>query len=170
MSGLLHVKLARIKNCSIIATDINPKRLGRAKSFGAEITIDAAADNVAERLLAENSKLADVVILCTSAMIAVEQAWKCVDKSGLIVFFAVPSPDKQVTIPINEFWTREIRICPSYNCGPPDIVESINLIESGSTIVDDMITQQLPLKNIATGFQLVMDGSDSIKVIIKPND
>jgi len=35
--------------------------------------------------------------------------------------------------------------------------------------VDDMITHQLPLKDIGTGFQLVMDGRESIKVIIKPN-
>ncbi len=169
MSGLLHVKLAGANNCSVIATDINPKRLDLAKSLGAGITMDAAADNVVERLFAENGKPVDVVILCTSAMTAVEQAWKCVDKGGAVVFFAVPGPDKQVTIPINEFWTRETRILTSYYCGPPDIAEAINLIETGSIIVDDMITHRLPLKDIAKGFQLVIDGSESIKVIIKPN-
>ncbi len=169
MSGLLHVKLAGANNCSVIATDINPKRLDLAKSLGAGITMDAAADNVVERLFAENGKPVDVVILCTSAMTAVEQAWKCVDKGGAVVFFAVPGPDKQVTIPINEFWTRETRILTSYYCGPPDIAEAINLIETGSIIVDDMVTHRLPLKDIAKGFQLVIDGSESIKVIIKLN-
>ncbi len=169
ISGLLHVKLAGANNCSVIATDINPKRLDLAKSLGAGITMDAAADNVVERLFAENGKPVDVVIPCTSAMTAVEQAWKCVDKGGAVVFFAVPGPDKQVTIPINEFWTRETRILTSYYCGPPDIAEAINLIETGSIIVDDMITHRLPLKDIAKGFQLVIDGSESIKVIIKPN-
>ncbi len=168
MSGLLHVKLAKVKKCHIIATDINLKRLELAAGLGADITIDAA-ENVAERLVAENDKKADVVILCTSAMTAVEQAWKCVDKGGTVAFFAVPGPDKPVTVPINHFWTREIRILTSYYCGPPDIVDSINLIETGSIIVDDMITHQLPLKDIATGFQLVMDGQESVKVIIKPN-
>jgi L-iditol 2-dehydrogenase len=168
MSGLLHVKLAKVKKCRIIATDINLKRLELAAGLGADMTIDAA-ENVAERLVAENGKKADVVILCTSAMTAVEQVWKCVDKGGSVVFFAVPGPDKQVTVPINHFWTREIRILTSYYCGPPDIVDSINLIETASIIVDDMITHQLPLKDIATGFQLVMDGQESVKVIIKPN-
>jgi len=169
MSGLLHVKLARANNCSVIATDINPKRLDRAKSLGAGITIDAAADHVVERLLAENGKPADVVILCTSAVSAVEQAWQCVDRGGVVVFFTVPGPEKQVTVPINKFWTREIRIITSYYCGPPDIVDAINLIETGSIIVDDLVTHRLPLTDIAKGFQLVMDGSESIKVIIKPN-
>ena len=168
MSGLLHVKLAKAKKCRILATDINPRRLEIAAALGAEVTLDAA-ENVAERLAAENGHKVDVVILCTSAMSAVEQAWECVDKGGVIVFFTVPSPDKQVTIPINAFWTREIRIITSYYCGPLDITDAINLIETRTITVDDMITHQLPLKDIAAGFQLVMDGRESIKVIIKPN-
>ena len=168
MSGLLHVKLAKAKKCRILATDINPRRLEIAAALGAEVTLDAA-ENVAERLVAENGHKVDVVILCTSAMSAVEQAWECVDKGGVIVFFTVPSPDKQVTIPINAFWTREIRIITSYYCGPLDITDAINLIETRTVTVDDMITHQLPLKDIAAGFQLVMDGRESIKVIIKPN-
>jgi len=169
MSGLLHVKLAIASNCRVIATDINLKRLEIAKSLGAALTINAAEENVVQRLLAENGRPADVVILCASAMTAVEQAWQSVDKGGVVVFFTVPHPDKQVTLPINEFWTREIRIITSYYCGPPDIAEAIKLIETGSIVVDDMITHRLALKDIATGFQLVMEGRESIKVIIKPN-
>jgi L-iditol 2-dehydrogenase len=169
MSGLLHIKLAKAKKCRIIATDINEKRLEFAKKIGADFTINAKED-VPERLIAENNKKADVVILCASAVSAVEQAWKCVDKGGVMVFFAVPGPDKIVTIPINDFWTKEIRIITSYYCGPPDIVDAIKRIESGEIKVDDMITHKLPLKDTAKGFQLVMDGNKSLKVIIKPNE
>lgn len=169
MSGLLHIKLAKAKKCRIIATDINEKRLKFAKKIGADFTINAKED-VPERLIAENRKKADVVILCSSAISAVEQAWKCVDKGGVMVFFAVPGPDKVVTIPINYFWTKEIRIITSYYCGPPDIVDAIKLIESGEIEVDDMITHKLPLKDTAEGFQLVMAGNESLKVIIKPNE
>ena len=169
MSGLLHIKLAKAKKCRIIATDINEKRLEFAKKIGADFTINAKED-VPERLIAENRKKADVVILCASAISAVEQAWKCVDKGGVMVFFAVPGPDKVVTIPINYFWTKEIRIITSYYCGPPDIVDAIKRIESGEIKVDDMMTHKLPLKDTAKGFQLVMDGHKSLKVIIKPNE
>jgi L-iditol 2-dehydrogenase len=100
---------------------------------------------------------------------AVDQAWQWVDKGGVIVFFAVPGPNIQITIPLNDFWTKEIQILTSYYCGPPDIVDALELIETGAIKVDDMITHQLPLKDIGTGFQLVMDGRESIKVIIKPN-
>jgi L-iditol 2-dehydrogenase len=167
MSGLLHIKLAKIQDCRIIATDVNEKRLDVAKRIGANITINAAND-VAGRLIAENTKKADAVILCTSAISAVEQAWKCVDKGGVIVFFAVPGPDKKVTIPINDFWMNEIKILTSYYCGPADIVEAMDLIATGSVEVNDMITHKLPLEDIAKGYQFVLDAKDSIKVIIKP--
>ncbi|MCK5418394.1 MAG: zinc-binding dehydrogenase, partial [Desulfobacterales bacterium] len=168
MSGLLHVKLAKAKHCRVIATDINRKRLEFADRMGADFTINAA-ENVPEQLVAKNTRPADIVILCTSAIPAVDQAWKCVDKGGVIVFFAVPHPDKKVTIPINDFWTRETRIITSYYCGPPDIVAAINLIESENIKVDDMITRRLALQDIAKGFQMVMAGKESIKVIIKPH-
>ena len=168
MSGLLHIKLAKASNCQVIATDVNARRLELAAGLNADITIDAT-ENVAQRLLDANDRKADVVILCTSAMSAVDQAWKCVDKGGVIVFFAVPGPDKQITVPLNDFWTKEIQILTSYYCGPPDILDAIDLIESETVKVDDLITHRLPLKDITRGFELVLDGKESIKVIIKPN-
>jgi L-iditol 2-dehydrogenase len=168
MSGLLHLKLAKAKQCRVIATDKNPKRLEFAERMGADITIDAAT-NVPERLVVENRRLADVVILCTSAVEAVDQAWKCVDKGGVIVFFAVPGPGKKISIPINDFWTRETKIITSYYCGPPDIEAAINLIETETITVDDMITARLPLQDVSKGFQMVIEGKASLKVIIKPH-
>ena len=168
MSGLLHVKLAKTRHCRVIATDVNPKKLEFAAKMGADMTIDAA-ENVPEQLAARNIGMAEVVILCTSAIAAVDQAWKCVDKGGIIVFFAVPHPDKKVSIPINDFWTRETRVITSYYCGPPDIDAAIDLMKSEQIKTDDMITRRLPLDDIADGFRMVMEGKASIKIIIKPH-
>jgi len=169
MSGLLSIKLAWTKGCKIIAADINKTKLEFALRMGADVII-GAADDIPERLVAENGKKADVVFLCASADSAVEQAWKCVDKGGVIVLFAVPGPDKKVVVPVNDFWMKEITIITSYYCGPPDIIEAIKLIESRDVVVDDLITHRLPLTDIVKGFQLVTDGRESIKVIIRPNE
>jgi len=168
MSGLLHVKLAKAKNCRVIAVDVNRGRLELAAGMKADVTIDPA-ENVARRLAEAAGKKADVVILSTSAMSAVDQAWQCVDKGGAVVFFAVPAPDKQIVAPLNDFWTREIRILTSYYCGPPDIEDAIDLLSSATVTVDDLVTHRLPLEDTARGFQLVLDGQESIKVIITPN-
>ncbi len=169
MSGLLHVKLAKSKNCKIIAIDINPHKLVYADRFGSDITVDAG-ENVPEILLSRNGRKADVVILCASALSAVEQAWKCVDKGGTIVFFTVPGPEKKVEIPLNYFWTREVKILTSYYCGPPDILDAIDFMNTGKIIVDDLITHKFPLSDIVKGYRLVVEGRESIKVIITPDE
>lgn len=168
MSGLLHVKLAKAKYCHVIATDTNKKRLKVALKMGADAAIDAS-QNVAEQLHLKYPQKAEAVFLCTSAVPAIEQAWQCVGKGGLIVFFAVPGPGKNVNLPISDFWTKEVKIVTSYYCGPPDIEAALNLLSSKAIVVDDMITHKLPLQEAGRAFQLVLQGEDSIKVIITPH-
>ena len=168
MSGLLQIQLAKKKGCRVAATDLDPAKLERAKGFGADLAISAAED--VPKLVAELfGGKADVVVLCTAALPAVEQAWACVDKGGAIVFFAVPGPEKQVVFPANAFWTQEIRVLTSYYCGPPDIEESMRLLAAREIDVDSLVTHRLPLDETARGFALVIEGKEAIKVIIKPN-
>jgi L-iditol 2-dehydrogenase len=168
MSGLLHVKLGKTKQCRIITTDINPQKLVYAQRAGADVTIDAG-DNVPEMLVTHNGRKAEVVMLCASALSAIEQAWDSVETGGRIVFFTVPGPDEKVEVPLNYFWTKEVKILTSYYCGPRDILEAISLLESGAVVVDDLITHKLPLADILQGYRLVLEGKESIKVIITPN-
>jgi L-iditol 2-dehydrogenase len=167
VSGLLHVRLARFRNCLVAATDVNPKKLELAGRAGAQVLIPAGED-VPARLVEKTGRKADVVVLCTGAPAAVEQAWKSVDKVGAIVFFAVPGPGKNVIIPINDFWTQEVRVLTSYYCGPPDIREAIGLLAAGKIEVESLVTHRLPLEKIAAGFALMLEGKEAVKVIIEP--
>lgn len=169
MSGLLHTRLARYKKCKVITTDINKKRLELAKGFGADFAIDAASD-IPEQLKQFTGRKADVVIVTTAALSALKQAWESVDMGGVVVLFSVPGPGKDVVVPVNDFWRKEIRIITSYYCGPQDIEEALTLIADGVIKVDDLITHRLPLKDTAKGFKMVTDGTESLKVIIKPHD
>jgi L-iditol 2-dehydrogenase len=168
MSGLLQIQAAKHQGCRVVATDIDGKKLARAAVLGADLTIPATED-VPARLVDGLGGKADAVILCTAALPAVEQAWAAVDKGGAIVFFAVPAPDQPVPIPINAFWTQEIRVLTAYYCGPPDIEESMRLLAAREIEVDSLVTHRLPLEETARGFRLVMEGEEAIKVIVKPH-
>ena len=168
MSGLLQVQAAKRQGCRVVATDIDPSKLVHAAELGADRTL-LATEDVPARVADWFGTKADAVILCTAALSAVEQAWAAVDKGGVIVFFAVPAPEQPVTIPINGFWTQEVRILTSYYCGPPDIEASMKLLESHEIEVDSLITHRLGLQETALGFRLVMEGREAIKVIIQPH-
>jgi L-iditol 2-dehydrogenase len=168
VSGLLQIQLAKRRGCVVAATDIVERKLHYARSFGADLIV-LAGEDVPARVMDFFQKKPDMVILCTSALGAVGQAWASVDKGGAVVFFAVPGPEKTVTIPINDFWTKEVRILTSYYCGPPDIQEAISLLSAGKIDVDRLITHRFLLDGIVEGFRLVMSGEEAIKVIIYPH-
>ena len=77
ISGLLHIQLARARGAErIIATDISDFRLNAAKQFGADATIHGSEDVPAKLLELNDGRLADLVIVCTAAMPAIQQAVK----------------------------------------------------------------------------------------------
>ena len=157
ISGLLNIQLAKFKGAEVIATDIHKYRLDKAKEFGADKVINAR-----ENLTVK----ADRIIICTGAFGAVEQAFRSIDRKGIIQFFAIP--DKNVEIPIEDFWRNEMTVTSTYGAAPVDLEEALDLIKNEKMNVGDMITHTLPLKEIQKGFKIVADAGESLKVVLKP--
>ena len=169
ISGLLHIQMSKLNNAAkIIATDINDYRIKMAKKFGADFVINANEDVPNKVKELNENRLTDRVIVCAGSLSAANQALKYVDKGGTILFFAVPEPGKDLTIPINDFWRNEITIMTSYGAAPRDLKESLEIIRQKKINVHDMITHKLSLAEIGKGFQIVADAKESMKVIIEP--
>lgn len=170
IAGLLYIKLVRAAGAGrIIATDINEYRLNKARQYGADAVINAK-DNIKESLLRFNEdRLAELVIVCTSALSGITEALRCVDRGGTILFFAVPEPEVMVPIPLNEFWRNEITLMTSYGASPLDIETTMRLMRSGRISVNEMITHRLSLNKVGLGFQLAAEAGESLKVIIEPH-
>ena len=158
VSGLLNIQLAKLKGAKVIATDINEYRLNKAKEFGADKVINADQNL--------NIK-ADRIIISTGALPAVEQAFNCIDRKGIILFFAIP--EENIKIPIEDFWRNEITITSSYGAAPVDLEESLGLIKNRKINIKDMITHKLPLEGIQQGFKIVSDAKESLKVVLEPS-
>ena len=169
ISGLLHIQLARARGATrIIATDISEYRLNAAKQFGADATIHGSEDVPAKLLELNDGRLADLVIVCTAAMPAIEQAVRSVDRGGTLLFFAPTAAGVDVPIPLFDFWRDEINVVTSYAGSGDDLKESLELIRDHKVRVADMVTHRLSLAQTGVGFQLTASGQDSIKVIIDP--
>jgi L-iditol 2-dehydrogenase len=168
ISGLLHLMLARAMGAGrIITTDISDYRLEAAQRFGADATIHAG-DDVPARVSEINGRPADLVIVCTGALSAFNQALQSVDRGGTVLCFATTLPGVELSVPINDFWRNGIKLLPSYANSPYDAAVAIELIRSGRVKVRDMITHRLGLEETGLGFQLVAEAKESIKVVIEP--
>jgi L-iditol 2-dehydrogenase len=152
----MNIKLAKLISAKVIATDIDDYRLNKAKEFGADEVIDVSKEKV-------NVK-AERIIVCTGAYQAVKQAFECIDRKGIILFFAVP--EKNIEVPSVDLWRNELTIASSYGAASADLKESLDLIKNKKVNVKGMITHKLPLEKIQEGFKLVTDAKESLKVVL----
>ncbi len=167
ISGLLHIKLAKALGAEkVIATDINEYRLKKAKEFGADLALMA---NEATEKMKEMHCLPDFVAVCAGVPSAFKQAFECVGRGGVILFFAPLKPGIDIPFPQFDLWNKGVSIFSTYAAAPRDIEEAIELIKSGKVKVRDMITHRLNLEEASQGFQIVAKAQDSIKVILFPH-
>jgi L-iditol 2-dehydrogenase len=115
-----------------------------------------------------DGRLADLVIVCTGAKAAIEQAFDCVERGGKLLFFATTAEGVKVPIPLYDMWHNEVSLVTSYAASPQDLTKAIGLLETGKVKVDGLITHRMPLDRIGEGFRLVANAQNSLKVIIEP--
>jgi L-iditol 2-dehydrogenase len=170
VAGLLHIQLARTSGAGhIMATDIVDYRLEAARKFGADIAILAEEYIPAYLRRAADDRLADLVIVCSGATSAINQALESVERGGTVLFFASTDLGVNVPLSVNDlFWRNEITLTSSYGGSPADYAAALELIRTGKIRVREMITHRLGLAETGLGFQLVARPQDSLKVIIEP--
>ena len=170
ISGLLHVQLARALGADrIVATDIAEYRLKAARKFGADMAFDAEDYTPDLFREANHGYLADLVVVCTGAAAAVDQAMKSVERGGTILLFAPTAPGVDTSISINDFfWRTDRTMTTSYAGSPADYAAALELLHARRLPVSEMITHRLGLGETGEGFRLVAEGRESIKVIIDP--
>jgi L-iditol 2-dehydrogenase len=170
VSGILQIQAARALGAGpILATDVSEPRLEFARRFGADEAASAVEGSVIEQMKALNDgRLAERVIVCTGARPAFEQALELVDLGGSILFFAPLPPGETLALPVNDLWKRGVSIVHSYAGPPDDMWAALEMIASGRIDVAGMVTHRLPLERTGEGFRLMVEGRDSLKVVVEP--
>jgi len=169
VSGILQIQLARTNGAHhVIATDVSPWRLEMAQRFGADIVIPATEDVPARVREANRGRPADVVIVCTGAMSAIDQAFKSIDWGGTIMLFAPADPGATYPLPLEEMWSRGINVMHSYAGPPHDMHVALHLLADHKIDVASMVTHRLPLERTAEGFRMMAEGGDWLKIIVEP--
>lgn len=170
ISGLLQLIAFRALGAGkIIVTDVNEYRLKMARELGADCVINAKDDVIAGLRKANDGRLADLVVVCTTAQAAFMQALQAVDRAGTILCFAPTDEGKTLPLPVNEFWRKSIKIVHSYGSSPLDTEIAIDLLRTKRLPVGKMVTHRLSLKDTGLGFSLVAEAKECIKVIIQPH-
>ncbi len=170
LAGLLHINLARALGAGrIVSTDLSDFRLAAARRLGADATL-RADEYTPERLRELNGgRLADLVIVATGARPALMQALESVERGGTVLFYAPTEPGVEVPVAVNDvFFRNDATLTTTYAAAPGDLSIALELIASGRVQVGDMISHRLPLSETGLGFRLTAGASESLKVVIRP--
>jgi S-(hydroxymethyl)mycothiol dehydrogenase len=155
---------------TVIAIDLDAKKLAWAKDFGATHTIDASKEDVVARVqeLTEGNG-ADVCIEAVGNPKVFEQAFFARDLAGTLVQVGVPTPDMTVTLPFIELFGRGGQIKPSWygDCLPSrDFPMLIDLYLQGRLDLERFVSETISLDGVEDAFHKMERGEVLRSVVV----
>lgn len=148
---------------TIIAVDVDPKKLEWAREFGATHTIDASSEDVVERIRELTGGFgADVVVEAIGRPETYEQAFYARDLAGRVVLVGVPTPEMEITLPLAEVFGRGGALKSSWygDCLPSrDFPMLVSLYKQGRFDLDRFVTERVGLGDVDAAFEKMRKGT-----------
>jgi S-(hydroxymethyl)mycothiol dehydrogenase len=155
---------------TIIAVDVDPRKLEWAREFGATHTVDSSRQDPVEaiRELTEGNG-ADVCIEAVGKPETMKQAFFARDLAGTLVQVGVPDPTMTVEVPMIEFFGRGGALKPSWygDCLPSrDFPMLIDLYLAGRLDLDRFVSETITLDAVEEAFARMQRG-DVLRSVVR---
>ena len=155
---------------TIIAVDIDDRKLEWAKEFGATHIINASQTDPVEairKLTGGNG--VNVAIEAVGSPITYEQAFYARDHAGTLVQVGVPSPDMKIELPLIELFGRGGSLKSSWygDCLPSrDFPMYIDLYLQGRLDLEKFVSETIPLDGVEDAFHKMERGEVLRSVVV----
>jgi S-(hydroxymethyl)mycothiol dehydrogenase len=162
---------ARLAGAStIIAVDLDARKLELAKEFGATHTVDASStDPVAAIQGYTGGNGADVCIEAVGNPKVFEQAFYARDLAGTVVQVGVPNPEMRIELPMIDFFGRGGRLKPSWygDCLPSrDFPLLVDLHLQGRLPLDAFVSETIGIDGVEEAFHKMERGEVLRSVVV----
>ena len=160
MAALLGARAAGAER--IVAIDVAPHKLDWARDLGATDTFLATDPQVGDAIRDATSGGVRKAIELAGSAAALDLAYKITRRGGTMVTAGLPPPTTMVSIPAVGLVAEEKSIKGSYlgsTVPARDIPRYIRLFQRGQLPVDRLLTAEMPLAEINTGFDRLREGS-----------
>lgn len=147
---------------TIIAVDVDDKKLEWAKTFGATHTINSRTEDPVERIRELTGSFgADVVVEAVGRPETYQQAFFARDLAGTVVLVGVPTPDLKLELPLIEIFGRGGSLKSSWygDCLPSrDFPTLVSLYQQGRFNLEDFVSERIDLGDIESAFDKMHRG------------
>lgn len=155
---------------TIIAVDHDARKLRWANDFGATHTIDAATEDVVEKIQEYTGGWgADVVIEAVGRPETWKQAFYGRDLAGTVVLVGVPTPEMTIEMPLLDLFSRGGALKSSWygDCLPErDFPTLIGLYRQGRLPLDRFVTERIGLDQVERAFAEMHTGDVLRSVVV----
>jgi S-(hydroxymethyl)mycothiol dehydrogenase len=154
---------------TVIAVDVDPRKLEWAKGFGATHTINSTESDPVEaiRELTDGNG-ADVVIEAVGRPETYRQAFFARDLAGILVQVGVPDPTMTIELPMIEMFGRGGALKSSWygDCLPTrDFPMLIDLYLKGSLNLDGFVSETIGIDDVEEAFHK-MERGDVLRSVV----
>ncbi|HEX4722789.1 MAG TPA: S-(hydroxymethyl)mycothiol dehydrogenase [Pseudonocardiaceae bacterium] len=155
---------------TIIAVDVDDRKLSWAKNIGATHTVNATTSDVVESVRElTNGFGADVVIEAVGRPDTWRQGFYARDLAGTLVLVGVPTPDMVIDMPLIDFFSRGGSLKSSWygDCLPNrDFPYLVSLYQQGRLDLDAFVSERISLDDVEAAFTKMHDGDVLRSVVV----
>tara|TARA_R110002049_G_scaffold171426_2_gene337941 strand:+ start:16019 stop:17035 length:1017 start_codon:yes stop_codon:yes gene_type:complete len=162
--GLLVAMVAKEVGANVIISEVNEKRIAKAKSMGLNAVSPLKVDLVEYVREQTEGRLADVVFEVAGVQPALDIMTEVAGIRGRILMVAIHGQPKPVNL-FKFFW-KELKLIGARVYEKEDYEKSIQLITANELPFEDMITDVQPLTNIQQVFENIDNNPDGMKVLM----
>jgi S-(hydroxymethyl)mycothiol dehydrogenase len=155
---------------TIIAVDIDDRKLEWAKGFGATHTINSTTEDAVEKIRElTGGNGVDVAIEAIGLPQTYEQAFYARDLAGTVVLVGVPNPERKVELPFIEIFGRGGALKSSWygDCLPSrDFPMLIDLYLQGRLNLDGFVSETIDIDGVEEAFHKMERGEVLRSVVV----
>ena len=155
---------------TIIAVDVEDKKLDWARSFGATHTVNSRQQDAVEAIRELTGGFgADVVIDAVGRPQTYEQAFYARDLAGTVVLVGVPAPDLQVTLAMIDIFGRGGALKSRWygDCLPSrDFPMLVDLYRQGRFDLSRFVSERVALGDVESAFEKMRRGEVLRSVVV----
>lgn len=164
--GLLTMLSAKLAGAAAVeVVDIAAAPLAFATRLGADAVHDVSANDESLRQAAAGRGF-DAIFEVSGAAAGLASAIRTVRRGGVVVQVG-NLPGGELPVPANAVMAREIDLRGSFRFGE-EFAEAVGLIAAGRIDVTALITAERRLPDAVQAFELALDRSRSVKVVLAP--
>lgn len=149
--GMIMMQLARNEGATkIIMSEPVKEKRSMALDLGADVVVDPINEDLAAVIKRECKNL-DVVIECAGLPATQSQSVKLAGKGATVMLFGLSAPTDNFSLYSDDVFKKELKVTSSF-INPYTCERALQVLEAGKIEVKELITDIVPLDNIAEVF------------------